>query len=63
MTEQRGMRHAFGDGIASLVKECSGSTAIEYAVIAAGISIAIVATVAGIGSEVSALFVTVAGFF
>jgi pilus assembly protein Flp/PilA len=37
----------------------SGATAIEYAIIAVGISIVIVAAVNGIGSSVSARFETV----
>jgi len=41
----------------------SGATAIEYALIAAGISVAIVTVVAEVGTEVNALFVTVKGMF
>ena len=37
----------------------SGATAIEYAMIAAGISIAIVTVVGALGSQVNALFTTV----
>jgi pilus assembly protein Flp/PilA len=37
----------------------SGATAIEYSVIAAGISIVIVTVVNGIGTEVNGLFTTV----
>ncbi len=43
--------------------DCSGATAIEYALIASSISIAIVATVNNIGSQVAVLFTTVAGIF
>jgi pilus assembly protein Flp/PilA len=37
----------------------SGATAIEYAMIAAGISIAIVTVVGGLGSKVNGMFTTV----
>ena len=46
-----------------LVRDKSGTTAIEYALIATGISIAIVAAVSSIGTSVSALFDTVAAAF
>jgi pilus assembly protein Flp/PilA len=49
--------------LAFFANDCSGATAIEYALIAAGISIAIVATVNSVGSQVAALFTTVAGLF
>ncbi len=37
----------------------SGATAIEYGLIAAGIGVAIVATVGGVGSQLNTLFTTV----
>lgn len=37
----------------------SGATAIEYGLIAAGIGVAIVATVGGVGTELNNLFGTV----
>ena len=37
----------------------SGATAIEYALIASGVSIVIVATVTGLGSNVKTLFTSV----
>jgi pilus assembly protein Flp/PilA len=37
----------------------SGATAIEYAIIAAGISIVIVASVNGIGAKLTSTFTTV----
>jgi pilus assembly protein Flp/PilA len=37
----------------------SGATAIEYALIASGISIAIVATVVGLGSKLNSTFTNV----
>ena len=50
-------------GLSSFAKDCSGSTAIEYALIAGGISIAIVASVTNVGSAVVGLFTAVAGLF
>ena len=37
----------------------SGATAIEYGLIAAGISVAIIATVAGLGSKLNTTFTSV----
>jgi pilus assembly protein Flp/PilA len=45
--------------IARFVKDESGATAIEYGLIAAGISLAIIAVVNGLGSNLSAKFSTV----
>ena len=45
--------------IKSLLKDESGATAIEYGLIAAGISVAIIATVAGLGSKLNATFTSV----
>ena len=50
-------------GLSKFTENVSGSTAIEYALIAAGLSIAIVASVNGVGSEVVGLFTIVAGLF
>ncbi len=41
------------------VKDESGATAIEYGLIAAGIGVAIVTVVGGVGSELNTLFTTV----
>jgi len=49
--------------LAFFTNDCSGATAIEYALIAAGISIAIVATVNNVGSQVAVLFTTLTGIF
>lgn len=38
------------------VKDQSGATAIEYGLIAAGISVAIIAVVNGLGSKLSSTF-------
>ncbi|MFQ5626894.1 MAG: Flp family type IVb pilin [Methyloligellaceae bacterium] len=37
----------------------SGATAIEYGLIAAGIGVAIVTTVGGVGSQLNTMFTTV----
>ena len=42
--------------IARFVKDQSGATAIEYGLIAAGISLAIIAVVNGIGSNLNTKF-------
>jgi pilus assembly protein Flp/PilA len=42
--------------IARFVKDESGATAIEYGLIAAGISLAIIAVVNGIGSNLNSKF-------
>ena len=45
--------------IARFVKDESGATAIEYGLIAAGISLAIIAVVNGIGSNLNTKFTTI----
>ncbi len=42
--------------VARFVKDDSGATAIEYGLIAAGISVAIIAVVNGIGSKLNTAF-------
>ncbi len=41
------------------LKDQTGATSIEYALIAAGISLAIIATVNGLGSTLNAKYTTV----
>jgi len=41
---------------ASFFKNVSGATAIEYGLIAAGISVAIIAVVSGLGSKLNTKF-------
>ncbi len=41
------------------VKDNSGATAIEYGLIAAGISVAIIAVVNGLGTKLNATFTSV----
>jgi len=41
------------------VKDESGATAIEYGLIAAGISVAIIATVKGLGTQLNTTFTAV----
>ena len=45
--------------IARFVKDESGATAIEYGLIAAGISLAIIAVVNGLGSTLNAKFTSI----
>ena len=45
--------------IKSFLKDESGATAIEYGLIAAGIAIAIITAVNGLGSKLSANFDTI----
>jgi pilus assembly protein Flp/PilA len=44
---------------ARFVKDESGATAIEYGLIAAGISVAIIAVVQGLGSRLNTTFTSV----
>ena len=41
------------------VKDDSGATAIEYGLIAAGISVAIIAVVQGLGTKLNSTFTTI----
>ena len=45
--------------VARFVKDEFGATAIEYGLIAAGISVAIIAVVQGLGSKLNTTFETV----
>jgi pilus assembly protein Flp/PilA len=45
--------------VSRFVKDESGATAIEYGLIAAGISVAIIAVVQGLGSKLSSTFTAV----
>ena len=45
--------------IARFVKDESGATAIEYGLIAAGISLAIIAVVNGLGTKVNTKFTSI----
>jgi pilus assembly protein Flp/PilA len=45
--------------IARFVKDESGATAIEYGLIAAGISLAIIAIVNGLGTNLNGKFATI----
>jgi pilus assembly protein Flp/PilA len=45
--------------IARFIRDDAGATAIEYGLIAAGISVAIIATVAGLGSKLNSTFTSV----
>jgi len=43
------------------MKDDSGATAIEYGLIAAGISVAIIAVVQGLGTKLNTTFTSVSG--
>jgi pilus assembly protein Flp/PilA len=45
--------------IARFVKDQSGATAIEYGLIAAGISLAIIAVVNGLGTKLNTTFTSI----
>jgi pilus assembly protein Flp/PilA len=45
--------------VARFVKDESGATAIEYGLIAAGISVAIIAVVQGLGTKLKTTFTSV----
>lgn len=45
--------------LSRLCKDRSGATAIEYSILAAGIALAIIATVQGLGTNVNGMFGTV----
>jgi pilus assembly protein Flp/PilA len=45
--------------IKRMLKDESGATAIEYGLIAAGISVAIIAVVQGLGTKLNATFTSV----
>ena len=47
--------------VARFVKDESGATAIEYGLIAAGISLAIIAAVNGLGTNLNNKFTTING--
>ena len=47
--------------ITRFLRNQSGATAIEYGLIAAGIAVAIIATVQGLGTTLKGTFTTVSG--
>jgi pilus assembly protein Flp/PilA len=47
--------------IKSFLRDESGATAIEYGLIAAGISVAIIAVVQGLGTKLTSTFTSVSG--
>ena len=47
--------------IASFLKDETAATAIEYGLIAAGISVAIIAVVQGLGTKLNTVFSSVSG--
>jgi pilus assembly protein Flp/PilA len=59
VTRQPGELHTMKNLIAKFVKDESGATAIEYGLIAAGISLAIIAIVNGLGSNLNTKFTNI----
>ena len=51
----------FRNTASRFVRNEEGATAIEYGLIAAGISVAIIATVVGVGSKLNTTFTSVQG--
>ena len=47
------------DKVLSFIKNESGATAIEYGLIAAGISVAIIAVLNGLGTKLNAKFTSI----
>jgi len=45
--------------VACFLRDASGATAIEYGLIAAGISVAIIAVLQGVGSKLNSTFTSV----
>lgn len=56
-------RWNFGPVASDFLADTRGATAIEYALIASGVSLAIATTVFVVGSDVDALFASVAAIF
>src|SRR6516162_10764494 len=52
-------RHRMRKQVSRFVKDESGATAIEYGLIAAGISVAIIAVVNGIGTKIQGTFTSI----
>ena len=50
-------------GLSLFARDCSGSTAIEYALIASGISIAILVAVTNIGTAVLGMITQLLGIY
>ena len=44
--------------VSRFIKQESGATAVEYGLIAAGIAIAIITAVKGVGTSISSIFTT-----
>jgi pilus assembly protein Flp/PilA len=56
----RAARQSIGISCRRFVRDHSGATAIEYAMIASGIAVAIASTIVGLGSTVKGLYSSVA---
>jgi len=53
------MELAMTNLVKRFIKDESGATAVEYGLVAAGISVAIIAVMQGLGSRLNATFTTV----
>ncbi len=53
------MKNRMKNHMSSFLKDETGATAIEYGLIAAGISVAIIAVVNGLGSKLTSTFSTI----
>lgn len=58
-----GVQHRLAQTARRFAADCSGATAIEYAILAAGIALAIAAVVFEIGGKVNAMFEQAVGIF
>jgi pilus assembly protein Flp/PilA len=58
-TAQLDERHTMKMLFSRFMKDESGATAIEYGLIAAGIAVAIIATVSGLGTKLKTTFTSV----
>ena len=63
MTRLQALCANVGQDVRRLLADESGATAIEYAIIAVGVSVVIVAAVTSVGSSVKGSFTKVSGGF
>jgi pilus assembly protein Flp/PilA len=59
MTVSESWKIAMKTLVKRFVKDASGATAIEYGIIAAGIAVAIIAVVQGVGTNLNTTFASV----
>jgi pilus assembly protein Flp/PilA len=63
MTTLETLHSTAGRMLARYCSDQSGATAVEYALVASGVGVAVAATVWALGSSVNNLFTTLAGLF